>query len=329
VNVFIESIYGKQFRLDEAAKRSREIIAAEDENIRAMNGQLSRFPEKPWPLPGDFPPQKEKLKRILNANYTQNNTISSYDLERIKAETQKPGKKILPPEKRHKWKIAAVSKTVSLLEKIFPPVKKIRMQSYSRIFRALDTLEKSLDVCGWHAEEGKYVCRRNKVNCCETGMPCKHLTASGCTAECLSCKFWLCGTALSYLQDIAQNKAEAALSTGEPRKKAARFLKLRERYGFLCRAFNIPLKIRCSKVDAFRWGRGPSPAGRPVDTQLAHWADLPLRPAAPPKNPKQKPRPYTKLKRPKISLEHLAIKRLDKKTIIVIIGLLAALVALI
>jgi hypothetical protein len=186
------------------------------------------------------------------------------------------------------------------------------------MFRTLALLEKTLDVCGWHADSH---CRRKNVNCCETTMKCEYLSASGCTAECLSCKLWLCGTALSYLQDTAQNKADVNS------RQASQFLKLRESYGFLCRAFNIPLKIRCSKEEAFH--RGPWSSKPSVNVQLAHWTDIPLHPADPPKRPNRKRRPYTKLKRPKFKLKAPTLKHLDKKTIIVIIGLLAALAAII
>ena len=149
------------------------------------------------------------------------------------------------------------------LSKSLPGLSALKQYAYSSMCRVLDRLHKELNVCDWQDKQ----CRRPYRQCCQWEYVCKHLGDSGCSVESLSCKLWLCDKALAYLNPIAANRAHPL------HKTCVRYLKLRERYEAFCRAFDIPLKVRSSKVEAF------DPANtRFINTYIDHWFDnIPTR----------------------------------------------------
>jgi hypothetical protein len=149
INAFIESLYGKKLDPEAAAEQCRAVITAENEAIQKMNGELRWQKEMRWPLLEDGGEQKKQLEKILVKKRMQINTLGLFDVMRIRAELQP-----CVPEKRHRIKIALLSKIVSCLEKRAPPVVKIQKRLYSTIYTALEKAEKALDVCGWHDETG-------------------------------------------------------------------------------------------------------------------------------------------------------------------------------
>jgi hypothetical protein len=89
------------------------------------------------------------------------------------------------------------------------------------------------------------MCRRNFDHCCGSGKTCEYLGPKGCTADSLSCKFWLCEKAIDYLNTIKSDKKHPLYNT------CLRYLRMRISFDAICHALNIPLKGRASKFDTF------------------------------------------------------------------------------
>jgi Leucine-rich repeat (LRR) protein len=146
-----------------------------------------------------------------------------------------------------KWlrTINVTSRVITFLAGKYRFITRLQKSFYDYVYERLDAYQKKLDVCGPHTRDDKPVCRRYYDQCCTSGGHCSHLAESGCSVKSICCKFWLCGKALEYVASIMS-------ATSHPlRKTCVKYLKLRERYDILCRAFAIPLKGRCSKEDAF------------------------------------------------------------------------------
>ncbi|MDR2418396.1 MAG: hypothetical protein LBD79_05025 [Treponema sp.] len=160
-------------------------------------------------------------------------------------------------------RINKINRISAALSKGSPGLSALKQRAYSSMCRVLDLLHKELNVCDWQDKQ----CRRPYRQCCQWESVCEHLSDTGCSVESLSCKLWLCDKALAYLKPIAANRAHPL------HKTCVRYLKLRERYEALCRAFDIPLKARCSKAESF------DPANtRFINTRIDHWFDnIPTR----------------------------------------------------
>jgi hypothetical protein len=130
---------------------------------------------------------------------------------------------------------------------------------YDYFYQKLDDAEKSLDICGWREHHGE--CLRRDRNCCTIPHTNPCLTATGCNSKALACKFWLCSAARSRLAAAKQGR---------------RLLSQRRLYSYWCQALNIPLKVRCSRLNAFD-DKAPEPF---VDVSAPDWFDKPLAPAA-------------------------------------------------
>jgi Leucine-rich repeat (LRR) protein len=141
--------------------------------------------------------------------------------------------------------INGTSRVIAFLAKKCRFIVRLQKSFYDYVYQRLDAHQKKLDVCGWHSIDDKAACRRYYDQCCGAGDRCAYLSETGCAAKSICCKFWLCEKALEYIASIMTDAAHPQ------RKLCAKYLKLRERYDILCRAFAIPLKGRCSKDDAF------------------------------------------------------------------------------
>lgn len=159
--------------------------------------------------------------------------------------------------------INKINRISAALSKSLPSLSALKQRAYSSMCRVLDRLHKELNVCGWQDNQ----CRRPYRQCCQWESVCEHLSDTGCSVESLPCKLWLCDKAIAYLKPIAANRAHPL------HKTCIRYLTLRERYEALCRAFDIPLKARCSKAEAF------DPANTKfINTYIDHWFDnIPTR----------------------------------------------------
>jgi len=262
INEYIESIYGSPLTIEAAKEKALEIIAQENENIEAMNRELKEVTENLW-----LPLQEgsylwNKMYSILLRQYTSRNTLTIWELRGILYDMRKKrAKPFYYPFTEYIGKFfqRTVSKILKSYEKDHPNFIKARKWLYDYFYNKLDTAEKKLDVCGWKEYSG--VCLRKDRNCCKIPYPNQCLTETGCNCKPLSCKFWLCTAALSRL-----------ISS----KKGRRFLIKRRLYSYLCIALNIPLKIRCSKINSF-----DDKAKEPfVDVSLVDWFDNPLVPYA-------------------------------------------------
>jgi hypothetical protein len=133
-----------------------------------------------------------------------------------------------------------IAATLSRNSRFFPVFQR---RIYSYMCNALDRLQKRLDTCGWRLDS--HLCRRENNQCCHNEYVCQYLDEDGCSVESLCCKLWLCNKALEYLDTIAKDRKHPLHRT------CIVYLKMRDRFDFICWAFDIPRKGRCSKADAF------------------------------------------------------------------------------
>jgi hypothetical protein len=258
INGYIESIYGKQLPMEAAKEKVLELIARENENIEAMNRELDGDTENLWqPLEKDSY-QWDKLYSILLRQFTLRNTLTLWELRGILYDMRKErSKPFYYPVTNAIGKFfqRTISKILKSYEKNFPNFIKVRKWLYDYFYDKLDAEEKKLDVCGWKEYSG--VCLRRDRICCKIPYTSPCFTETSCNSKSLSCKFWLCTAALSRLSLT---------------KKGRRLLKKRRLYSYLCIAFNIPLRIRCSKLNSF-----DNKAKEPwVDVSKSDWFDFSL-----------------------------------------------------
>jgi hypothetical protein len=141
---------------------------------------------------------------------------------------------------------SVINHIVRLLEKKLYFITERKMRLYDYMFLTLSEMQKKLDVCFWHNEDGAVLCRRPENQCCVSGGHCGFLDEqSGCRVKSLACKVWLCKQALDYVTEVASNK------THEMRSSARRYLRFRKKCDFWCRALGIDLKGRSSKDEVF------------------------------------------------------------------------------
>ncbi|MDR2515770.1 MAG: hypothetical protein LBC88_00135 [Spirochaetaceae bacterium] len=144
-----------------------------------------------------------------------------------------------------------IKHTVRRLAEIFFFVSGFQKWLYSYCYRKLGRLQKKANPCSWHEEAGTARCRRGQNHCCTAGGHCPHLEHGGCGVESLSCRLWLCGTALEYLAAARNDPRRPAL-----RRAARRYLRARDTFEFLCFLFDLPLKGRSGKSRDFTPGEG-------------------------------------------------------------------------
>jgi len=258
INEYIESIYGKPLPIDTAKEKVLELIALENENIAAMNSKLDGDIENHWHPIREGSYQWDKLYSILLKKFTLRNTLTLWELRGILYDMlEKPPKPFYYPVTSAIGKFfqSTISKILRSYEKIHPNFIKTRKRLYDYFYNKLDTAEKKLDVCGWKEYNGK--CLLNDRNCCSIPLPSPCLTPTGCNGKALACKLWLCYAALSRLVSTKQGR---------------RFLAKRRSYLYWCIAFNIPLKIRCSKQNSF----DEKAKEQFVDLSIIDWYNKPL-----------------------------------------------------
>ena len=257
INEYIEGIYGKPLSAEEAVKKARSIINAENEKIAEMNSELEGEAET-WPLLKEDKPQWARLFNILVRHYTSRNTLTIWELRGVLYDMKKK------PRKAFLYPIAAavggkvqrtLSKVLRDFEKDYKWFRRVREWLYDRIYKSLDKAESKIDVCGWHEFGG--VCLRRDRQCCSIPYPCENLTGNKCGLRALTCKFWLCSAA----------RARADYSW-----RGRRLLGLRRFLSFWCQALNVPLKVRCSKRDSFE-----DKAGARFADLAEGWFDKPLK----------------------------------------------------
>jgi len=258
INEYIESIYGKHLSMKAAKEKVLELIALENENIEAMNNELNGDTESLWQPLEEGSYQWDKLYSILLRQFTLRNTLTLWELRGILYDMRKKHSKpfYFPVTNAiGKFLQRTISKILKSYEKNFPNFIKVRKWLYDYFYDKLDVEEKKLDVCGWKEYSGECL-RRDRI-CCKIPYTSLCFTETSCNSKSLSCKFWLCTAALSRL----------ALT-----KKGRRLLRKRRFYGYWCIAFNIPLRIRCSKLNSF-----DDKAKEPwVDVSKSDWFDFSL-----------------------------------------------------
>jgi len=258
INEYIESIYGKQLSIEEAKERTIELIALENENIEAMNRELDGDTDSLWQPLEEGSYQWDKLYLILFKQYTQRNTLTLWELRGILYDMRKKRSKPFyypVTDAIGKYFQRTISKILRSYEKSFPNFINARKWLYDYFYDKLDAEEKKLDVCGWKEYSG--VCLRRDRNCCKIPYTSPCFTEKDCKCKSLSCKFWLCSAALSRLALI---------------KKGKRLLKKRRLYSYWCIAFNVPLRIRCSKLNSFD-DKAKEPL---IDITKSDWFDFSL-----------------------------------------------------
>ena len=258
INEYIESIYGKPLTIEAAKEKALSVIAQENEHIAAMNSRLNADTENQWKPLQEGSYLWNRLYALLIRQYTRRNTLTLWELKGILYDMQEPRPKpFYFPVTAAIGKLIqkAISKVLRSYEKDHPNFIKARKWLYDYFYRKLDKAEKSLDVCGWKEYNGE--CLRRDRNCCTIPLPSPCLTLTGCNSNALVCKLWLCSAARSRLAATRQGR---------------RFLEKRRLYNYLCQAFNIPLKIRCSKLNSF-----DDKAKEPfVDVSMPDWFDKAL-----------------------------------------------------
>jgi len=258
INEYIESIYGKQLSMEEAKEKALELIACENENIEAMNRKLGEDTENLWQPLEEGSYQWDNLYSILLKQYTLRNTLTLWELRGILYDMRK--KRSTPffypvTAAIGKFFQRTISRILRSYERKYPYFIKVRKWLYDYFYDKLDAEEKRLDVCGWKEYSG--VCLRQDNICCKIPYTSPCFTEKSCNCKSLSCKFWLCAAALSRLASI---------------KKGWRLLKKRRLYSYWCIAFNIPLRIRCSKLNSFD-DKAKEPQ---VDVSKNDWFDFSL-----------------------------------------------------
>jgi len=258
INEYIESIYGKPLTIEAAKEKALEYIAQENEHIAVLNQELDFDTENQWKPLLEGSSQWNRLYSILLRQYTRRNTLTLWELKGILYDMQEPRPKpfYFPVTAAiGKFIQKTISKALRSYEKEHPNFIKARKWLYDYFYRKLDKAEKSLDACGWKEYNGE--CLRRDRNCCTIPLPSPCLTPTGCNSNALACKIWLCSAARSRLVTTRQGR---------------RFLEKRRLYNYLCQAFNIPLKIRCSKLNSF-----DDKAREPfVDVSMPDWFDKAL-----------------------------------------------------
>ena len=258
INEYIESIYGKRMSIEAATEKALELIARENENIEAMNRELDGDTENLWQPLEEGSYQWYKLYSIFIKQYTQRNTLTLWELHGILYDMRKKrSKPFYYPVTGAIGKFfqKTISKIIRVYEKNFHNFIKVRKWLYDYFYNKLDAAEKKLDVCGWKEYNGE--CLRRDNICCKIPYTSPCLTETGCNSKSLSCKFWLCTAALSRLTST---------------KKGRWLLAKRRLYSYWCIAFNIPLRIRCSKINSF-----DDKAKEPfVDVSKSDWFDFSL-----------------------------------------------------
>jgi len=258
INEYIESTYGKQLTLEAATEKILEFIACENENIEVMNRELDGDTENLWQPLEEGSYQWYKIYSILIRQYTQRNTLTLWELCGILYDMQKERyKPFYYPVTATIGKFfqRTISKILRAYEKNYPNFINVRKWLYDYFYNKLDVTEKKLDVCGWKEYNGECL-RRDRI-CCKIPYTSPCLTETGCNCKSLSCKFWLCTAALSRLAST---------------KKGRQLLAKRRIYSYWCVAFNIPLRIRCSKTNSFD-DKAKEP---PVDVSKSDWYDFSL-----------------------------------------------------
>jgi len=257
INEYIESIYGKQLTLEAATEKALELIACENENIEAMNRDIDGDTENMWQPLEEGSYQCYKLFSILIRQYMQRNTLTLWELRGILYDMRKKRSKPFFPVTNAIGKFfqRTISKILKAYEKDHPNFIKVRKWLYDYFYDKLDAAEKKLDVCGWKEYNGE--CLRRDNICCKIPYTSPCFTETSCNSKSLSCKFWLCTAALSRL-----------VST----KKGRRLLAKRRLYSYWCIAFNVPLRIRCSKNNSFN-DKAKEPL---VDVSKSDWFDFSL-----------------------------------------------------
>jgi len=257
INEYIESIYGKQLSIETAEDKTLELIARENKNIEAMNRKLDRDTENLWQPLEEGSYQWYKLYSIFLRQYTQRNTLTLWELRGILYDMRKKRSKPFFPVTAAIGKFfqRTISKILKAYEKDNPNFIQSRKWLYDYFYDKLDAAEKKLDVCGWKEYNGE--CLRRDNICCKIPYTSPCFTETSCNSKSLSCKFWLCTAALSRLTST---------------KKGRRLLAKRRIYSYWCIAFNIPLRIRCSKINSFD-DKAKEPL---VDVSKSDWFDFSL-----------------------------------------------------
>jgi len=258
INEYIESIYGKQLTLEAATEKALELIARENENIEAMNRDIDRDTENLWQPLEEGSYQWYKLYSIFIRQYMQRNTLTLWELRGILYDMQKKRSKLFfspVTDAIGKFFQRTISKILRAYEKDHPNFIKVRKWLYDYFYNKLDAAEKKLDVCGWKEYNGE--CLRRDRNCCKIPYTSPCFTETDCNCKSLSCKFWLCTAALSRLASTKKNR---------------RLFAKRRIYSYWCIAFNIPLRIRCSKTNSFD-DKAKEPL---VDVSKSDWFDFSL-----------------------------------------------------
>jgi hypothetical protein len=257
INDYTETIYGKPLPLEEAREKARAVITAENEHIAAMNSSLDDDPELLWPLITEDSPLWTRLVDILVQRYTRRNTLTVWELNGVLYDMrEKPSAPFYYPLTAAIGTFIqrTLSRAVRAFEEDHHSFKKVRERLYDYYFKQLDKAERALDPCGW--QEGK--CLRLDRQCCTIPYRCQHLTETSCRFKALTCKFWLCSAARARLAST---------------RKGRTLLAKRRRYSFWCQALNIPLKIRCTRLNSF-----DDKATEPyADVSRADWFDRPLK----------------------------------------------------
>jgi len=258
INEYIESIYGTPLTIEAAKEKALEYIAQENEHIAELNRELDFDTENQWKPLQEGGSQWNKLYSILLRQYTRQNTLTLWELKGILYDIQKPRPKpFYYPVTAAIGKLIqkAISNFLKSYEKEHPNFIKARKWLYDYFYKKLDQAEKTLDPCGWKEYSGE--CLRRDRNCCTIPLPSPCPTPTGCNSNALACKLWLCSAARSRLVTTRQGRW---------------FLSKRRLYSYLCQMFNIPLKIRCSKLNSF-----DDKAKEPfVDVSMPDWFDKPL-----------------------------------------------------